>query len=38
MVPGGDVVRSALESLAGGLAVAGYLAIVVVLFDLWPAP
>jgi hypothetical protein len=38
MVSGGVVVRAALENVAGGLAVAGYLAIVVVLFDLWPAP
>jgi hypothetical protein len=38
MVSGGDLVRTALESLAGGLAVAGYLALCLVLFDLWPAP
>ena len=37
MVPG-DLVRAALDNLAGGLLVAGYLAIVCVLFDLWPAP
>ena len=30
--------KGAIDNLAGGLLVAGYLAIVLVLFDLWPAP
>ena len=30
--------KRASDALVGGILVAGYLAIVLVLFDLWPAP